>query len=629
MKTFHGFPSSFEDLSGRLVVIEAASGESRRARIREALESYPEPEVCWTSCNAEREGLWSGMSQFLSSILLDFQARGLEVSPRHRQELSVVIPELRGGEAAELDTLTDVATPTERVRNYAVDRIQRVLQGLADLVAQWREAKQLHPWVLVCEDLDQAGILAVRFFLELHRRAGRKTNLALIVAVEPGASTVWAAGRDSAPAALKIFWGLPRSAAQEPSPEQAGDLAAALEERVGESPLQIEKHVAELIWLWTRSDRPERAVRWQAAALALYNHMGCYEDAEQFIAPVLAGLDSLCLEGDGNAFWRMTRWNVVGNIYGCYNSVGRPDLAYAVVCESLPRLTEPSEVARAHYVLAMSHARFLPEKDPAKAEELLREGLQWLERASPSDRSVPFLTSFLLNGLAFVRHRQGRPEEAIELCRSAYEHLSERLGQGEHRLHRSVLFYNIAQVYAAMGECEEAIDHYEAAIEMDPNYSEYYNERGNMQLKLGRWAEAELSYREAIRLSSPYYEVWINLGQCCSLLGRLDEAIEAYGAALDLNPSHPLAWVGRAQALQRSARDEESLRDYTAYLALNGDDPLAWSNRAGVFWQLGRVEEALDDVRRAVELDPANDQLRHNLEYLSVAAERRALNLAA
>jgi hypothetical protein len=47
------------------------------------------------------------------------------------------------------------------------------------------------------------------------------------------------------------------------------------------------------------------------------------------------------------------------------------------------------------------------------------------------------------------------------------------------------LRYDIAQVYAATEKLDEALLQYTKTMEMDVNYSEYYNGRGNVLFRLG------------------------------------------------------------------------------------------------------------------------------------------------
>src|SRR5207248_1480612 len=124
--------------------------------------------------------------------------------------------------------------------------------------------------------------------------------------------------------------------------------------------------------------------------------------------------------------------------------------------------------------------------------------------------------------LAMIRNFQGRGQDAIKLCQDGIEHLNMHLGTEKHRLHRSVLLYNIAQVYRVAGSHGEAIKYYSATIEMDPNYSEYYNERGSIFLQMGLLEEAHRDYLKAIELSPPYFEVFTNLGQCYRKMNSME-----------------------------------------------------------------------------------------------------------
>jgi tetratricopeptide (TPR) repeat protein len=500
-----------------------------------------------------------------------------------------------------------------------------MIQGLTNLVAAWRSLKGANRWVLVCDDLDKAGVLVRRFYSELLRRKGVETGLILLGSTSPG--FVEATVNSFGPALVEqlIRLDLPASFKEHLSPDEAFVEAERLEREVGEDPLQIELNVARLIFLWRCSGYRNRALQWEAAALGLYNHLGCYEDGASFIEPVLANLEILCQEAKVSSFWHMTRWNIVGNIYGCLNSIGRPQQAFEVVEQNMELLSDACEQARALYLLAMSCARFLPRRDLARAEVLLKQGLEKLEADSSESNDRIFLRSFLMNGLAFVRHRQGLPMEAVDLCRAAHANLERNLAVGEHKLHRSVLFYNLAQVFASTGNHAEAIMNYSAAIEMDPNYSEYFNERGSILLAMKRFSEAEADFRRAIDLSPPYPQVWTNLGQCYNLMEAYASAIQAYDNAIDLNPGDSLSWIGRAQAHQRLGHTEAALKDYSMAVGFEPENPLLLSNRAAVLWEIGRLDEALKDLEQATALDPGNAALSQNRMFVAQAlAERRS-----
>jgi predicted Zn-dependent protease len=126
-----------------------------------------------------------------------------------------------------------------------------------------------------------------------------------------------------------------------------------------------------------------------------------------------------------------------------------------------------------------------------------------------------------------------------------------------------------------------AIDYFGQAMAMDPNYSEYYNDRGAVYFRMGLLEHAERDYLAAIELSPPYPEVWTNLGQCYRAMERMDQAVRAYTRALDLDPSSTLALVGRADAQFALDHAElAALADYDRALTIEPKQPLMLASRA-------------------------------------------------
>ncbi|HEY0606512.1 MAG TPA: tetratricopeptide repeat protein [Herpetosiphonaceae bacterium] len=340
--------------------------------------------------------------------------------------------------------------------------------------------------------------------------------------------------------------------------------------------------------------------------MVIYGTQGLYEDAIAYGNLALGLLEQHWPEN-------IDRWcRVQLKIYTCYLGLRQLDLALQTLQAIKRRTDDPEFLYHCCYIEAMLHTRYLPQRDFARAEALLEQGLIELARTSFPESKKVFQRVFNRNGLALVRHFQGRPDEAIELCQSGYAELNAHLAPDEQKLHRSVLLYNTAQVYSSIRSYEEAIRYFAAAMQMDPNYSEYYNERGNMYLKLGRLAEAEQDYLKAIELSPPYSEVWTNLGQCCRLMGRLQEARAAYDRALDLDPAQPVPLTGRAEICEDLGLLDQALADYTASLALKPNQPLALANRAILHYQLGDLPRALEDLNQAIILAPQMPDLYGN-----------------
>lgn len=602
--------------AGSLTVVAAAAGAARAQWLREhvAAAAPPGASVQHLDCRLRCGGPWAGLTDYLAELVPQIDAAEPELLQRHRYELSLALPALRSRFPLSEASLTDASPVKERVRSYPVDRAYRLLHGLIDLLAEWlpRRAQRT---VLVLHDFDQAGALMRRFFHDLARRRLQTLPLDLVLAVEAGQADTVAALFDNQ-ALTRLSLALPAGA---PAADLAALRAAAAdwEQRLSVS-LGQDNLIPRLIDAYDQLGEHARAQRWRAAALAVYNHFGLYEDALYFGEPVLTDLDEIDY-GER----RFSRWHIVSGLFNAHAAMGRPEDALRVVRdEALAKVSDPDDLVSIYYTMAMLHCRFLPQRDFALAEDYLQRSMDILDQTTLGEAERHYLAVFNLNGVAFIRFQQGRLQEAIELCRDGYDRLQRHLGDSQYRLHRSVLLYNIAQVYSGTRSYDEAIAYYSAAMEIDPRYSEYYNERGSVFLKVGRLAEAVADFRTAIGLSAPYFEVWTNLGQAYRRAGDAAAAVQAYTQALDIEPGAGLALVGRAQAYEQLGNAAAAIADYSAAIARDPRDAQLWSNRAVLRYENGDLFEALQDLDEAVRRAPAMAELYENRAVALTALQR-------
>lgn len=593
---------------GKVTIVEAAP-LARQLILKQWLKTFQGKGVrtYFLSCDLHQNGIWAGLKDLLMVLLPEIREQAPELIDKHSYELTMVLPNLRREIVVRNPNLTDIATNDEQTRNYPVDRAYRILHGLINLLDSWFERINGFSWIVVCDDYDRSGLLVRRFFSEILRRRGKKLNLMLLVAVDPGKGAAIESHFPQQFLGQKIDLDLHPVAQPSIEPELMGQLALALEQQLGNDLIETEIHLPKLIYYWLHSDRPEQALIWQAKALGIYNHQGFYEDALVYSEAIAEKLDRLCGDND------FIRWNIVGNLFGCYVATGDMERAKQVIeVEAIGKINDPKQLVRVHYVMSMLHARYLLQKDFVKAADYLEQSLVMLPDLDLPEHEKYFLTAFTRNGLAFVRYRQGNITEAITLCHSASELLDAHLDPDRHSLHRSVLLYNIAQIYVATQVYTQAISYFTATMVIDPHYSEYYNERGNVYLKLEQYEEAIADYLKAIELSPPYEEVWSNLGLCYRLIGKMEESVRAYTIALDIQPNNIASLIGRAQAWEALEQVEAALLDYSLALDLNSEQPLLLANRASLYYETDRAKEALHDLNRAIVLAPNTADLYQN-----------------
>ncbi|TDR42452.1 tetratricopeptide repeat protein [Tahibacter aquaticus] len=601
---------------GTLTIAAAAAGDARDSWLRAAVaQAAPAAAVHHLDCRLRLGGPWAGLADYLQALLPQIDAAAPDLLQRHRYELAQAVPSLRSRFPLSEASLTDASPVKERVRSYPVDRAYRLLHGLIELLDEWLPQAGRRQ-VLVLHHFDETSLLMRRFFHDLVRRRLAALPLDLVVAVAP-ANALDVAAKFDAGTLQHIEAALaPGSAAPDMAALRAQ--AQALEEQVNRAMGRADNLLPRLIDLLDSLGEHAQAQRWRSATLALYNHYGLYEDALFFGEPILADLDEID-QGER----RFGRWNIVSGLFNAYAALGRPEDALAVVRdEAMAKISEPNDLISIYYTMAMLYCRFLPRRDFALAEEYLHKSMALIDVVTLPEAEKHYLAVFNLNGVAFIRFQQGRIAEAAELCREGYERLEKHLGASEYRLHRSVLLYNIAQVYSATRAYDEAIAYYSQAMELDPRYSEYYNERGGVYLKVGRLDEAVRDFHEAIRLSAPYFEVWTNLGQAYRRMGNATAAVEAYSHALDIEPAAALARIGRAEAHAQLGQVDAALADYGIALTRDPADAQLWSNRAVLLYEAGRVTESLHDLDEAVQRAPSLPDLYENRAIALASLQR-------
>lgn len=600
--THNGIPRLTADMAGKVILLEAIPGTSRQNILRQWLQNAEQTMHATTwclACNFHEGGAWAGLQDLLQATFPRVEQQMPELLTRHSHELCLAAPALRRQINVQHSTLTDLAQGHERVRNYPADRAYRNLHGLIDFLDSWYQLDPKRPLAIACDCYDLSSPLVQRFFVEWVRRRGTQHQLTLLLAITPQHAEQLAVPFPPESRAPAIQLDLP---AEPPSPvsvESTSQAAQELERQIEQDPVMADIATPRLIDLWQQSGHSEAALRWKVQAIHRFNQLGLYGAGLQYCDAIEANLDQLRL--DDFPLYSMA----VVSLYFCYLTLGHVERAYHVIKEKvIGQIHSQPSLSHNHYLLAMLYARFLPQRDLPKAVEHLEYGLALLAEADLPDSVRYFYIVFLKNGLAYVRTQQRQAEEAVSLCREGLELLNTYLLPEQHRLHRSVLVYNIAQVYSATGQTEEALDTFAKVIEMDPNYSEYYNERGSIYFKAGRLHEAEQDYLHAIELSPPYPEVWINLGQCYREMERTEDAIAAYTRALDLNPLATLPLVGRAEMYAESGRFEESLADYQMALQLEPQQPFVLAARAVVYYEAEQTKLAVSDLDEAIALAP-------------------------
>jgi tetratricopeptide (TPR) repeat protein len=185
--------------------------------------------------------------------------------------------------------------------------------------------------------------------------------------------------------------------------------------------------------------------------------------------------------------------------------------------------------------------------------------------------------------------------------------------------------YNHGNTLFARREPQAALQAYEQALALRPDFPEALNNRGQALLALGDLEAAVASFDQAARSRPEFVLAHINRGDALSRLQRPDEALTAYQRAAELQPysADTLCRIGAVLlALDRSAQARTAF-EFALGLAPSRVDALNGLTNACL--ELREWPAAAQANARALELAPTSAEahtLQGNLVLLTGEHER-------
>jgi tetratricopeptide (TPR) repeat protein len=139
---------------------------------------------------------------------------------------------------------------------------------------------------------------------------------------------------------------------------------------------------------------------------------------------------------------------------------------------------------------------------------------------------------------------------------------------------------NLGNALKRHGKIEEAIDHFNTALQMNPGYAKAHN----------------------------------NLGTALAIQGKTDEAIKHFGLALYINPNYAAAHSNLGVALASRNEMEKAIVHFKAALRLKPDYAKVHSNLGAALVRQEKLQEALEHFQTALRLKPDDVQTNKNLQ---------------
>ncbi len=168
----------------------------------------------------------------------------------------------------------------------------------------------------------------------------------------------------------------------------------------------------------------------------------------------------------------------------------------------------------------------------------------------------------------------------------------------------ALAYRNLGYARELLGDSAGALAAYRRAVELNPTGVDVLKRLGEALFKSGNPAQAAECFERACALAPDNSAAFNDLGVALSKLNRHAEAAAAYRRAIELAPDSAIPYGGLGAALTCLNRHEEGEKHLLRAIELDPSEGSAYSNLGILYKQLGRLDDALRSYNRAIELRP-------------------------
>lgn len=159
----------------------------------------------------------------------------------------------------------------------------------------------------------------------------------------------------------------------------------------------------------------------------------------------------------------------------------------------------------------------------------------------------------------------------------------------------------------------KSIELYTQAIELKPDFSEAYNNRGIQKFYMKNWNDALSDYNEAIKLNSKNFEAYSNRGVLKVDMGDQDGALADYNKAIELKPDYADAYNNRADILLKEfGKPHDALNDVNIAIKIRGNEADYYVTRGEIYLALMQFKAAIKDFTQALEINNKDNDSYNN-----------------
>jgi tetratricopeptide (TPR) repeat protein len=186
----------------------------------------------------------------------------------------------------------------------------------------------------------------------------------------------------------------------------------------------------------------------------------------------------------------------------------------------------------------------------------------------------------------------------------AAAHLDQHLAEAPYRLGKNALH---------AGRYEEAIGHFQQALQRHPGLVDAVQGIGLAYAEQGQTAQAEAQFQAVLRLVPDFAEAYTHLGKLYARTGRLDQAATAYRTVIKLQPDQAQGYHNLGAVLAAQGQTDAAIAQFQEALRHNPHLLAAHNDLGTLYAERGELARAIPEFQAAVHSDATSVPAHYNL----------------
>jgi len=165
-------------------------------------------------------------------------------------------------------------------------------------------------------------------------------------------------------------------------------------------------------------------------------------------------------------------------------------------------------------------------------------------------------------------------------------------------------YNNLGEAYDNLGRYDLAIEEFEAALRLDPNYFFALSNLGNIYGKKKEYGQAISYTKKALQKKPDYATGHYNLAKALHMTGNPDKAMSSYRLAIKYNPYFEEAFFNLGFLAIERKQFDEAIDNFKSFLKMQPRQPKAHFGLATSYAMMGKQEKAKQYYKNAIAYDP-------------------------